>query len=163
MLTEPVAGVRPAASKQYSWPQGLPSSKRVCCSGADRKAGEFFAMRQVCSIFADRFKKKVVLAIKNTGNDQVTQPTQLSLGSNRKDRWPKSHSGFARRAYADSETSTLRQCSGYRFDKWIPGWHAIEIGQNRPNASRRGIDVDIGFDPTFDHWVPDLSLSARVR
>ena len=36
--------------------------------------------RQVGSVLPNRFKQKVVLAIKNTGYEQIAQPTQLSLG-----------------------------------------------------------------------------------
>ena len=56
----------------------------------------------------NRFKQKVVLAIKNTGYEQMTQPTQLSLGSNRKDLWLESHPGFARRGNANPQSKRDR-------------------------------------------------------
>jgi hypothetical protein len=132
-------------------------------------------VRQVCPVLINSFQYKVVLAIKNTWDEQMTQPTQLPLGSNRKDLGLESYPGLSRQsnsndvlwdlledAELDAKQRQLIWPDAERLDRHeieevLLNW--IDMGYDQEHYSQAQLNE---LDSLTERWVADHLQNANA-
>src|SRR5262249_3281098 len=96
-----------------------------------------------------------MLAIEKARKKEPTEPAKFTLARRNLNDGPKGRRLAARRSDRDLKTRTLNGLALGGDNERIPVRVGAEVGQDRPDAPRRRIDIDGGFD--LSHCVVENS------